>query len=51
MCGQVPERFVTDARTGIWRPAGDIASMPAAAELLRVWIEEIDHAASEAVVG
>ena len=51
MCGQIPERFVTDGARGAWRPAGDIASLPAAAELLRVWIEEIDHAATEAVVG
>jgi hypothetical protein len=42
---------VTDGARGAWRPAGDIASLPAAAELLRVWIEEIDHAATEAVVG
>lgn len=49
-CGQIPERFVPGPGD-TWRPAGDIASMTAASELLRVWIEEIDHAASEAAVG
>jgi hypothetical protein len=45
MCGQVPERFVLSETPGAparWRAAGAPAAILPMAELLRVWIEELD---------
>jgi hypothetical protein len=41
--GHVPEAFDPDASLAYPRIAGDQASVTAAAELLRAWVEDIDH--------
>jgi hypothetical protein len=44
-CGQVPERFVPGEPTdtpACWRAAGAPAAIVPIAELLRVWVEELD---------
>ncbi len=45
MCGQVPERFELSEPPGAparWRAAGAPAAIVPMAELLRVWVEELD---------
>jgi hypothetical protein len=48
---QVPERIVVDASAKDSPAGGDPMSIVASAELLRVWVEELDHAEEPAAVG
>jgi glycogen debranching enzyme len=48
--GHVPEAFDPDAPPAYPRIVGDQASVAAAAELLRAWVEEIDHTRVAAAV-